>query len=102
MNNTEKKLDALIDALGFDVEHSRIECGAEDKYIDALLFGSYYKSDYKLTKREGCVPIEVQSKEWGCIVNFVLSHREDIRNDINDYGGLGVILDFMEGDYECK
>lgn len=54
--------------------------------------------DYKVTKRKAFVPLHIQSKEWGCIVDFVQSHREDIINDVNDYGGLGFILDFMERD----
>ena len=42
MNNTEKKLDALIDALGFDVERIVV---SESLY-------RYDVIDYKLTKRD--------------------------------------------------
>ena len=62
MNNTEKKLDALIDALGFDVELSMTKkgrpygslasspAGVEVYKLDDDL---YYECDsnYKLTKR---------------------------------------------------
>jgi hypothetical protein len=63
MNNTEKKLDALIDALGFDVEVSMSKkgrpyaslasspAGVEVYKLDNDL---YYECDnnYKLTKRK--------------------------------------------------
>jgi len=42
MNNCEKKLDALIDALGFDVE----EVAVSDSLCRDTIF------DYKLTKRD--------------------------------------------------
>ena len=56
MNNTERKLDALIDALGFDVED----------VVDSVFIGCYggrdeYRSqvvNYKLTKRDKS-PFEV-------------------------------------------
>jgi len=120
MSNIEKKLDALIDALGFDVETlidtketpiskqsglNRITSGALTMTKSGLATDStgtlkrgddecYYlvasfDVDYKLTKRIDNLPLD-------CVVNFVLSHREDIINDINDYGGLGTMLDFIE------
>ena len=50
MNNLEKKIDALIDALGFDVEEVASDVfvgnyGGEDMYIPQF-------TGYKLTKRK--------------------------------------------------
>jgi hypothetical protein len=63
MNNTEKKLDALIDALGFDVEVAMTKKGrpygslagspayaAVHRFVDGLWYE--YDIDYKLTKRK--------------------------------------------------
>jgi hypothetical protein len=59
MNNTEKKLDALIDALGFDVEGKYVV--DEDNYEAARLasFGmfkvnkvDYIHPEFKFTKRD--------------------------------------------------
>ena len=85
----EKKLDALISALGFDIEVT------ESVSIPSGQIVIPYSC--KLSDRNPAfVPLPVQSEEWSCIVDFVISHREDIINDVNDYGGLGFILDFME------
>jgi hypothetical protein len=46
MNNIEKKLDALIDALGFDVEMIDVNPRKYDRYPSEPIY------DYKLTKRE--------------------------------------------------
>jgi hypothetical protein len=100
MENIEKKLDALIDVLGFDVEEFDItRAEGYDPYP------VYKVTDYKLTKRIDklpldcrvpCVPLPIQSKAWGSIVSFVTSHRDDIIIGVNDYGDLRAILDFME------
>jgi hypothetical protein len=58
MNNTEKKLDALIDALGFDVEEvvttvhpsfSIMKACFTDRYNQQ---GPVHTVNYKITKRE--------------------------------------------------
>jgi hypothetical protein len=46
MNNTEKKLDALIDALGFDAEQVNVNPRRHDRYPSEPIY------DYKLTKRD--------------------------------------------------
>ena len=64
MSNTEKKLDALIDALGFDVEEVRLKIKPEHLPLNGFgdhlydtsgTVNGYYLSthvvDYKLTKR---------------------------------------------------
>ena len=87
--STDKLLRAFIEASGYEVKE------VQGDFITTQ-YGGYSEFDYKVTKKQSYVPIEIQSKEWGCIVDFVQSHREDIINDVNDYGGLGFILDFME------
>ena len=49
-NNCEKKLDALIDALGFDVE-AVVRDAVGDEEADIFLLTKDYCVDYKLTKR---------------------------------------------------
>ena len=90
-----KLLRAFIDASGFDVKEVVREA-AEGQEPDFFILDDDYCVDYKVTSKECLVPLPAQSKAWGCVVDFVLSHREDIINDVNDYGGLGSILDFME------
>jgi hypothetical protein len=46
MNNTDKKLDALIDALGFDVEQVNVNPRRHDRYPSEPIY------DYKLTRRD--------------------------------------------------
>jgi hypothetical protein len=50
MNNIEKKLDALIDALGFDVEELQVEVPILRMSTDEK--STAYTTNYKLTKRE--------------------------------------------------
>tara|TARA_R110000787_G_scaffold86785_2_gene184958 strand:- start:219 stop:638 length:420 start_codon:yes stop_codon:yes gene_type:complete len=45
MSNTEKKLDALIDALGFDVEQINVNPRKNDRFPSEPIY------DYKLTDR---------------------------------------------------
>jgi hypothetical protein len=63
MNNTEKKLDALIDALGFDVEEivttvhppfSIMKACFTDRYNQQ---GPVHTVNYKLTKRKDERPL---------------------------------------------
>ena len=51
MNNTEKKLDALIDALGFDIEETRRNIESVAKGGDGQALYTTPLFDYKLTKR---------------------------------------------------
>tara|TARA_R110000824_G_scaffold70449_1_gene180776 strand:+ start:12 stop:326 length:315 start_codon:yes stop_codon:yes gene_type:complete len=72
MNNIEKKLDALIDALGFDVEENRMPVGDmeisdwDNKSASAHFYGSIPRRqvatiDYKLTKRN---TVKKKPKVW--------------------------------------
>jgi len=89
MTNCEKKIDALIDALGFDVE--AISATRDGRDIpDSIIY-------YKLTKRESYVPLTAQSKEWGCIVEYILGHAGDIEAGTNDFDTLRPMLDFFNG-----
>tara|TARA_R110002096_G_scaffold66306_1_gene161359 strand:+ start:18897 stop:19241 length:345 start_codon:yes stop_codon:yes gene_type:complete len=114
MTNCEKKLDALIDALGFDVEEVNEQAIPSGQIV--------IPHNYKITKRNGqlrhasevfgftgklpldcrvpCVPLPVQSKSWGCIVEYCSDHAEDIEIGINDFGTLRPIWEFMTGDRE--
>lgn len=106
MTNEIKLLRAFIEASGYEIETTKDIKWAyhpddindqtgkpkENSRPESII----NTTDYKVTKQEPLVQLPIQSKEWGCIVDFVTSHREDIINDVNDYGGLGFILDFME------
>ena len=56
ITNVEKKLDALIDALGFDVEETTVVNGVTMSVRDATIIDVYCKApeniNYKLTKRK--------------------------------------------------
>jgi hypothetical protein len=108
MNNIEKKLDALIDALGFDVEAVSVgnhEIFKADNLRPAIIQEVF---DYKLTKRNinsesldcyvACVPLPVQSDAWGSVVDYCSNHSDDIEIGVNDFDTLRPIWDFMKGD----
>ena len=101
MNNCEKKLDALIDALGFDV----VETVSHNEYSNTLK-GSLFCADitqkcveeiidYKLTKRDLFVPLPVNSDAWGCMVEYLRNHTADIESKTNDFNALAPMLDFI-------
>jgi hypothetical protein len=50
MNNTEKKLDALIAAMGFDVEANTVSRELHNPYNSKVEIVTC--TDYRLTKRE--------------------------------------------------
>jgi hypothetical protein len=113
MNNTENKLDALIAALGFDVEE--VVSTFEPPFsVTKALFTDRFNpqapvttTNYKLTKRNinskpfncyvACVPLPVQSDAWGSIVNYCADHVDDIENGVNDFDTLRPIWEFMKG-----
>lgn len=104
MNNTDKLLRAFIEASGYEIEEittRKILVSAEPPTRDEFINGSTVIEtiDYKVTKRHApvLVPILIQSDEWGCIVEFVSSHADDIETGTNDYGTLTPIWDFMKG-----
>jgi len=86
MNNIDKLLRAFIEAQGFEVK---------DLYATGQDTRTAYVVDYKVTKKEDFVPLPVQSKEWGCIVEYITDHYEDIEIGIDDYGTLKPILEFI-------
>jgi hypothetical protein len=101
MNNIEKKLDALIDALGFDL--------VEDPVFMARPDGTgkmHIRTDIKITKRnepvvndwhEAMVPISFNSKAWSAVVEYITNHAEDIEAGANDFGTLRPMWDFFNG-----
>ena len=97
MNNIEKKLDALIDALGFDVKvidssFTVVKVGE----LDTTPYpGKIHRTDYKLTKRDLFVPLPVNSDAWGCMVEYLSNHTADIEFKINDFDTLAPMLDFI-------
>jgi len=102
MNDTIKLLTAIAEAQGLVVEV--VTPKASDL---AWNFGKAsggdvtpLTADYKVTYKnpDPMVPLPIHSDAWSCLVDFLLAHRDDIINDINDYGGLGSMLDFIERD----
>jgi hypothetical protein len=74
MNNTEKKLDALIDALGFDVEESAVFAVRPDG-SDKM----HIRTDIKLTERD--VPVandEPVNHEWTVDTNTGCSFDDEL------------------------
>jgi hypothetical protein len=95
MNNTEKKLDALIAAMGFDVEASTVRQELHNPYNSNVEVIT--STDYKLTKRNGMVPIPIQSDAWGSVVNYCSNHRDKIEAGLDDFITLQPIWEFMKG-----
>ncbi len=106
MNNTEKKLDALIDALGFDVEEKHVfDADAYQRQccVYALTCLKANKEDhiqpeFKFTKRdeiEAMVPMSVNSEAWGAIVEYITNHRGDIEAGTNDFDTLRPVWQFF-------
>jgi hypothetical protein len=120
MNNTDKLLRALIDALGFDINRELTLVRGnlanslgrkQNQEYDFLGNGHYQEinrvNNYKVTKKESplnelgsCVPMEIQSEAWGSIINYVESHSKDIECGTNDYGDLLPVWEFMNRN--CK
>jgi hypothetical protein len=108
MNNTDKLLRAFIEASGFEVEEIKgrmTEKEKEEVRRNAAFLGhpapsedflsSPYGIDYKVTKKKPYIPITAQSKEWACVVGYLLAHDTDIEAGVNDYGDLKPMLDFF-------
>lgn len=97
----DKLLKAFIEASGYTIETTpKIMTDERRKFLESenmhfTILTEGAECDYKVTKKKPQVCFDVDSPEWSCIVNFVLGHKEDIINDINDYGGLGLVLDFF-------
>jgi hypothetical protein len=41
------------------------------------------------------VTMSVDSPEWAAIVEYVLNHKDDIENGVNDFGDLQPMLDYF-------
>ncbi len=82
----------VLKAFRPDADKELIDVGelGTTPYPDAITV-----TDYKVTKKDGFVPLPVQSKEWGCIVEYLTSHYEDIEMGINDFATLRPIMNFI-------
>tara|TARA_R110000851_G_scaffold106661_1_gene226103 strand:+ start:423 stop:767 length:345 start_codon:yes stop_codon:yes gene_type:complete len=92
MNNTEKKLDALIDALGFDVEevskvyiNGVMYCGNESLIPVSTIDNIVHTIDYKLTKRDEPVEDKAKTHMW------MGSHAISMDEYERDYGYMAQI-----------
>jgi hypothetical protein len=82
MSNTEKKLDALIDALGFDVEEVvttvhppfSIMKAFTDRYNQQ---GPVHTVNYKLTKRDNTV------RDWSVTGNDLIDSLDVLYDDVS-------------------
>ena len=104
MSDEMKLLRAFIEASGYEIETSsgKVSCGCSGytgSGCGCCNFTGFISKpfDYKVTKKHpvALVPIPIQSDEWSCIVKFVESHANDIEQDINDFGELKPMWDFM-------
>ena len=86
MSKELKLLEALCEGLGFEVEE--IE---EQKIPSGQIIVT---QGYKVKNKE-YVSLPIHGEEWAVIVKFIISHKDDIENDINDYGDLMPVLDFF-------
>lgn len=104
----EKKLDALIDALGFDVEATGEQSHINEDDLKNMLgpnrlMGLYRTTectlDYKLTKQPESPFqwMETNSEAWGAIVEYVLSNRGEIEEGVDDFGVLMPVLNHFNG-----
>ena len=114
--SNDKLLRSFIEASGFDIEEVESQevflhwdfmgqqlvdvkklypdCGVvinSDTGVDI-----YHKViDYKVTKKEPQVCFDINSPEWGCICDYIISHRASIESGENDYGDLKPMLDYF-------
>ncbi len=73
MNTTDKKLDALIDALGFDVEEVDVNPRRHDRYPSEPIY------DYKLTKRG--VPVVDEPKTHIWMGTYAVANDEPVNHE---------------------
>jgi len=99
MNNTDKLLRAFIEAQGFEVKEVKTPVTSLKQATGALTIaaGGVYSIDYKVTKKKAQACFDIDSPEWSCIVDFVLSHRGDIESGINDFDCLKPMHDYFNG-----
>jgi hypothetical protein len=77
MNNTDKKLDALIDVLGFDVEQVDVNPRKHDRYPSEPIY------DYKLIKRDKPVDDEPVNHEWTVDTNTSYAFDDEHTENAN-------------------
>ena len=83
MNNIEKKLDALIDALGFDVEEVVSTFKPPFSILKAALTNRYDQqgeiktTNYKLTKRENKLCMTLSEYEKHMVDNTPIDFFKD-------------------------
>jgi hypothetical protein len=80
MNNTEKKLDALIDALGFDVEEiGKLDCLGYAQHlmnvggVIPVNSNDYRTTEFKFTKRD-----ELVNHEWTVDANTSYAFDDEL------------------------
>jgi hypothetical protein len=102
MNNCEKKLDALIDALGFDVEVNTtytsiykkkdVNCSG-DPVNGAMPERMYEKTNYKLTKRkENNLPVDYNQQKRSFIVRTIAGYED---RDISQREFVSILADML-------
>ena len=81
------------------------KCGthlANNSPLDACLCGNSHNLERTNSEPINCVvpcvPLPIQSKAWGCIVEYCSDHEGDIEIGINDFATLRPIWEFMTGD----
>jgi hypothetical protein len=105
MDNTHKLLLAMCEALGLDVETTERDGATYFAGYKSTMGGQVadYKTDkivdYKVTKKEpegvAMVPLQIQSKAWGCIINYIEDNKDNIELGMADFGDLRPMRDFM-------
>lgn len=83
----ELLIEAMIEKMGYRVEYS------EEQKLPSGQITVPARADLYLT----CIdrPIPVSNDAWSAIVGYVISHEDDIRRDMEDFGELRPVLDFF-------
>jgi len=94
----DKLLRAFIEASGFSIEEVKApleEIKLHDGSLTLIPIDSAVTIDYKVTKKKAQVCFDVDSHEWSCIVEYVLSHQGDIEAGTNDFDCLRPMLNYF-------
>lgn len=100
MDNTEKKIDALIDYLGLEV----VEIETPNNNLGIVNELNPAHIDYKLTKKEeNPFPwMDTNSPVWSAIVTYVLDHQAEIEFGVSDFETLKPVLEFFNRNCDGK
>jgi len=82
-------LKSLCEALGFEVVETtnRVDLGNGSQYFT-------HQTSYKLErKKEDWIPVD--KEVFGILVNYIISHQEDIEAEVDDFGSLKPIWDWF-------